>query len=40
MHDKSKPRLPAKYADPEKSGLTAKVEAKATTLPAFELTSQ
>lgn len=39
-HDKSKPRLPAKYADPETSGLTAKVEAKSTQLPVFDLKSQ
>lgn len=38
--EKGKARVPLKYADPRTSGLTAKVDAKATTLPAFELSSK
>lgn len=33
------PRFPAKYADPEKSGLRATVDTKPTVLPPFELSN-
>ena len=33
-------KLPQKYADAASSGLTAKVEAKSTVLPVFELSSK
>ena len=38
--DKSAPKIPARYGDAATSGLTAKVEAKPTELPPFELTSR
>ena len=39
-HTKSKVKLPAKYANAETSGLTAKVEQKSIELPPFDLSSK
>lgn len=39
-HTKNQVKLPLKYTDPNKSGLKAKVEAKATELPPFSLSSK
>jgi hypothetical protein len=36
--DPNQPLFPAKYADPETSGLKATVDKKATVLPTFDLT--
>jgi hypothetical protein len=38
--DANAPRFPIKYADPEKSGLQATVDPKATVLPPFDLSSR
>ena len=38
--DPAAARLPGRYGDAATSGLTAKVDAKATTLPPFELSSR
>lgn len=35
--EKNRVNLPSKFADPKKSGLTARVDAKATAIPTFEL---
>lgn len=39
-HNKNQVKLPSKYSDPSKSGLKATVEAKATELPTFKLSSK
>jgi len=38
--EKNRVNLPDKFADPRTSGLKAKVEAKATVIPTFELASK
>ena len=38
--EKTRVNLPPKFADPKTSGLTAKVEAKTTVIPTFELVSK
>lgn len=38
--EKNRVNLPSKFADPKKSGLTAKVNPKATVIPTFELASK
>lgn len=38
--EKNRVNLPTKFADPKKSGLTARVDAKATVIPTFELASK
>lgn len=38
--DTSAPKIPPRYGDAATSGLTAKVEAKPTELPPFELSSR